>query len=148
MFIKIAYYLILLKFFKKKKQYQTYSNSLKLKSEIINSKIKELQLKEKNVGQTISIQAYNKLKAHLNILLKKHQAFKDMVINSGENFLVGQLSNPQIDNKTTKNKTFNIITNEYDMAQSIESIFKKEPSDLNTNVKKIVCENYFLTYFA
>lgn len=94
----------------------------------------------------VSIQAYNKLKAHLNILLKKHQAFKDMVINSGENFLVGQLSNPQIiDNKTTKNKTVNI--NEYDMVQSIESIFKKEQSDLiNTDVKKIVCENYFL-YF-
>ena len=94
----------------------------------------------------VSIQAYNKLKAHLNILLKKHQAFKDMVINSGENFLVGQLSNPQIiDNKTTKNKTVNI--NEYDMVQSIESIFKKEPSDLiNTDIKKIVCENYFLDF--
>lgn len=81
---------------KKKKQYQAYAKALKLKSDTINSKIRELQLREQSVGQMVPAQAYNKLKAHLNLLVKKHQAFKNMIINSGNFSESGQKQQNQL----------------------------------------------------
>jgi hypothetical protein len=57
----------------------------------MNVKIKELQLREQNIKQMVPVQAYNKLKAHLNLLVNKHQAFRDMIINGG-NFNPNQLN--------------------------------------------------------
>ncbi len=52
----------------------------------MNTKIRELKLKEKTTSrQTVSIEAYNKLKAHLNNLVNKHQAFRNMILNNNNN---------------------------------------------------------------
>lgn len=59
---------------------------------MINAKLRELQLKEQSVGQMVPVHAYNKLKAHLNLLIKKHQAFKDMLVNGASLMQPGQNS--------------------------------------------------------
>ncbi len=80
-------YLNLKKFHdKKKKQYQTYARAIKQKAELLNSRVKELKLKEASMKQMVPVQEYNKLKMHLDFLNKKHQSFRNMIVNSSGNF--------------------------------------------------------------
>ncbi len=66
----------------KKKQYQTYARAIKQKAEALNAKVKELKLKEQNIKHMVPVQEYNKMKMHLTVLNRKHQTFRNMIVNS------------------------------------------------------------------
>jgi hypothetical protein len=72
-----------------------------MKAESLNAKVKELKLKEQSMNQMIPMQAYNKLKAHLDAITSRHQAFRDMIIN-GENFSQNSLTDPNKANPVIK----------------------------------------------
>ena len=76
---------------KKKKQYQAYARAIKQKAEALNAKVKELKMKEQTMRQMVPIQEYNKLKMHLSVLNRKHQTFRNMIVNSSGNFDSSQL---------------------------------------------------------
>ncbi len=66
---------------KKKKQYQAFSKSLKTKAEALNAKVRELKAKEAYSSKSnVPVEAYNKLKAHLRTIGKKHQMFREMIL--------------------------------------------------------------------
>lgn len=52
---------------------------------MLNAKMKELMLKEQSINQMVPMQAYNKLKAHLDSITSRHQAFREVIIQ-GENY--------------------------------------------------------------
>lgn len=52
---------------------------------MLNAKMKELKFKEQSINQMVPMQAYNKLKAHLDSITSKHQAFREVIIQ-GENY--------------------------------------------------------------
>ena len=56
-----------------------------MKSDMLNAKMKELKFKEQSINQMVPMQAYNKLKAHLDSITSKHQAFREVIIQ-GENY--------------------------------------------------------------
>ncbi len=57
----------------------------------MNAKVKELKLKEQNIKHMVPVQEYNKLKMHLNLLNRKHQTFRNMIVNSNGSFDQSQL---------------------------------------------------------
>ena len=65
-----------------------------MKSEALNYKLKELKFKEKDEKQMVPVEAYSKLKIHLNAIHKRHQSFRDMILNGG-NFNNAQQQLPQ-----------------------------------------------------
>lgn len=72
-------------FCQKKKKFQTYAKAIKMKAETLNAKMKELKLKEQSMNQMVPMQAYNKLKAHLDSITSRHQAFREVIIQ-GESY--------------------------------------------------------------
>ncbi|CAF0714870.1 unnamed protein product [Brachionus calyciflorus] len=87
---------------KKKKQFQVYAKALKMKAESLNAKLKELKLKEQSINQMVPMQAYSKLKAHLDSITSRHQAFREMIL-SKENY---PQTNPNNSFKTISNINF------------------------------------------
>lgn len=81
----------------------------------------------------VSIQAYNKLKAHLNLLIKKHQAFKSMIINSGDSTSKMNVPNNISKHNYLINKTdffYDYKKSELNMVLGGEAISKKFSSNL------------------
>jgi DNA repair exonuclease SbcCD ATPase subunit len=69
---------------KKNQQYKVVSSAMRQKIQLVNGRMKELKLREKHSDQTVSIDAYNKLKYELESLKQKHHAFEN-VLNSNNN---------------------------------------------------------------
>jgi hypothetical protein len=116
---------------------------------LLNAKVKELKAKENNMKRMVSIDSYNKLKSHLQVLIKKHQTFRDMILTSdGENFDANSFSKlqHQLKNMSSFNvllsggpSMFNLYETNENFYQKSSNQFSKESdlviSDLNSKTQ-------------
>jgi hypothetical protein len=85
---------------KKKKQYQQYAKAIQTKAATLNLKYNELKLKEQNMKHMVPLEQYNKLKAHLSSITKRHEIFRNVLLNDPNSPAsapgLGSLSNPNL----------------------------------------------------
>jgi len=99
--LKIGFDQIELFELKKKKQYQQYAKAIQTKAAALNLKYNELKLKEQNMKHMVPLDQYNKLKAHLNSITKRHEIFRNVLLNDPNSTAtnapgVASMSNPNL----------------------------------------------------
>ena len=72
---------------------------IKNKTELLNAKLREFKIKEQALKDCVPLEMHNKVKKQLQDLLKRHQDFRNVLVQPNSNGLVIPKSQP----------TFNLV---------------------------------------